>query len=89
MDRRPRPTILHVLLEVLSAVGSSLALTLILSSFEVAITALLTNKEVMVWGVLETTGFLIIAQVLIAPILFTGGAILLKWQKRIEGCALG
>jgi hypothetical protein len=87
VDRMPRPTLLRVLLAVLAAVGSSLVLTLILCFIEYAASAPFVNKASQVWALLLTTFILFIAQLLFAPILFIGGAILVKWQARAESRA--
>ena len=57
---------------------------LILCCFEVVITALTTNKEIMVGYVFVIADLLIVAQVLLTPILLIGGVILMKWQRRTE-----
>ncbi len=82
VDRMPRPTLLRVLLTVLAAVGSSLVLTLILCFIGAAASVAFVNKASQVGALLLTTVILFITQLLFAPILFIGGAILVKWQKR-------
>jgi hypothetical protein len=87
VDRTPRPTLRRVLLAVLIAVGSSLALTLILCFVEFAASVAFVNSESQGLALLLTTIMLFIAQLLFAPILFIGGAILVKWQRRTESRA--
>jgi hypothetical protein len=84
VDRMPRPTLLRVLLAVLAAVGSSLVLTLILCFIVDAASAAFVNKASQAWALLLTTFILFIAQLLFTPILFIGGAILVKWQERAQ-----
>ncbi len=87
VDRTPRPTLRRVLLAVLIAGGSSLALTLILCFVEFAASVAFVNSESQGLALLLTTIMLFIAQLLFAPILFIGGAILVKWQRRTESRA--
>jgi hypothetical protein len=83
VDRKPRPTLLRVLLAVLVSVASSLVLTLILCSIE----STFGNKESLFFAVLLTEVMLFIAHLILAPILFIGGAILVKRQARTESQA--
>ena len=87
VDRMPRPTFLRVLLAVLIAVGSSLALTLILCFIEFAASVAFVNSESQGLALLLTTIMLFIAQLLFAPILFIGGAVLVNWRWRTESRA--
>jgi hypothetical protein len=87
VDRTPRPTLLRVLLTTFIAVGSSLVLTLLLCSIEFIAVAALVNKESQVWAILLTALILFVAQLLFVPILFIGGAILVKWQIRTKSQA--
>jgi hypothetical protein len=87
VDRTPRPTFRRVLLAVLIAVGSSLALTLFLCFVEFAASVAFVNSESQGLAILLTTIILFIAQLLFAPILFIGGAMLVKWQGRTESRA--
>ncbi len=82
VDRPSRPTLLRALGAVLAAVGSSLVLTLILCCIQYAASAPLVNQASQVWALFLTMFILFIVQVLFAPILFIGGAILVKWQAR-------
>ncbi len=84
VDRTQHPTLWRVLLAVLAAVGSSLVLTLVLCFMQYTTIATLVNRESQVWAVLLATFILFIVQLLFAPILFIGGAILVKWQARAE-----
>jgi hypothetical protein len=84
VERTPRPTFLRVLLAVLIAVGSSLALTLILCFIEFVASVALVNSESQSVALLLTTIMLFIAQLLFAPILFIGGAVLVKWRWQTE-----
>jgi hypothetical protein len=82
VDRTPRPTLLHVLLAVLAAVASSLVLTPILCCLEFPFATTQTQGFTIL--ILLSTPVLYIAQLLFAPILFIGGAILVKWQARAQ-----
>ena len=84
VDRSPRSTLWRVLLAVLAATGYSLVLTLCLCFLEMVTTAALVNRESQVFAILLTTILLFIAQLLFVPILFIGGAIIVKWQARAE-----
>src|SRR5260221_11662865 len=80
VDRTPRPTLRRVLLAVLIAVGSSLALTLILCFVEFAASVAFVNSESQGLALLLTPLMLFIAQLLFAPILFIGGGHFFRWR---------
>lgn len=78
VDRAVRPTLARALLSVLGAISTSLVLTLFLAPVEMILFA----NDVARGGtlLLTVTPALIVVQLLFAPVLFIGGAILVKFQ---------
>ena len=81
VDRAARVTQLRAFLAVLLALLSSLALTLCLFPVELI---LLTGNEGQGFTLLSVSAAVVAAQLLFAPLLFLGGAVLAHFQKRTE-----
>src|SRR5260221_141050 len=81
VDRTPRPTLRRVLLAVLIPFRSSLALPPVPWFLRISATVAIVDTRKQGPALLLTPIMLFIAQLLFAPILFIGGAILFKWER--------